>query len=228
MPTDPKEHRRVNDILLGPLERPALQWLAARQPAWMTPDKLTAIGTFGGLVIFVSYWLSNRNPAWLWVANLGLLINWYGDSLDGTLARYRNIQRPKYGFFIDHTVDGLNEMLIILGMGVSPYVSFNVAAMALIGYLLMSVYVYVRTFVTGVFKISYGKLGPTEGRVIIALLNVAMFFLGPRTLSTPWGPVLLLDIPVAALAAVLLAMYLGNTLRTARELSDVDRPPVAR
>ncbi|MCS6844755.1 MAG: CDP-alcohol phosphatidyltransferase family protein [Caldilineales bacterium] len=228
MSTDPKEHRRVNDILLGPLERPALQWLAARQPAWMTPDKLTAIGTFGGLVIFVSYWLSNFNPAWLWVANLGLVINWYGDSLDGTLARYRNIQRPKYGFFIDHTIDGLNEMLVILGMGVSPYVSFNVAAMALIGYLLMSVYVYVRTFVTGVFKISYGKLGPTEGRVIIGLLNVGMFFLGPRAVQTPWGPVLPLDIAVAALAALLLAMYLGNTLRTARELSGIDRPPAAQ
>ncbi|MEI2692618.1 MAG: CDP-alcohol phosphatidyltransferase family protein [Anaerolineae bacterium] len=145
--TTPQDHKRVNDILLGPIERPALQWLAAHSPAWMTPDKLTAIGTAGAFLIFFSYLATRIHPGFLWLASLGFLINWYGDSLDGTLARYRKIQRPKYGFFIDHTVDAFTETLIMLGLGLSIYITFNVAALALIGYLMLSVFVYVRTFV---------------------------------------------------------------------------------
>lgn len=223
--TTPKDHQRVNDILLGPLERPALRWLAAHSPRWMTPDHLTAIGTAGAFLIFVSYALSARNPAFLWLASFGLLINWYGDSLDGTLARYRNIQRPKYGFFVDHTVDAFNEMLIVLGLGVSPFVSFNVAAMALVGYLLMSVFVYVRTFVDGVFQISYGKLGPTELRVVIVLLNTSMFFFGAPTFTLPVGVFTLYDVLIGAIAAALIALFVASSWKKARELSQIDRRP---
>lgn len=225
--TTPKDHKRVNDILLGPLERPALRWLAAHSPAWMTPDKLTAIGTAGAFVIFLGYWASRFNPAFLWLASLGLLVNWYGDSLDGTLARYRNIQRPKYGFFIDHTVDAFNEMLIVLGLGLSPYVTFNIAALALVGYLLMSVFVYVRTFVEGVFQISYGKFGPTEVRMILFLLNTMMFFWASApTFSLPGlGAVTLYDFLVGAIAVVLITLFVANTYRKARELSTLDGTP---
>ena len=182
-----KDHERVNDILLGPLERPALQWLAAHMPAWMTPDILTGIGTFGAVLIAVSYWLTNYSEWFLWLASLGFVINWFGDSLDGTLARYRKIERPKYGFFIDHTVDALNETIIFLGFGLSPYLSFEIACLALIGYLLMSVLIYVSTAVSGVFKISYGKLGPTEIRAIAILLNIFIFFFVNRTINLPTG-----------------------------------------
>lgn len=226
--TTPKDHKRVNDILLGPLERPALRWLAAHSPAWMTPDKLTAIGTVGAFVIFLGYWASRFNPAFLWLASFGLLVNWYGDSLDGTLARYRNIQRPKYGFFIDHTVDAFNEMLIVLGLGLSPYVTFNIAALALVGYLLMSVFVYVRTFVEGVFQISYGKFGPTEVRVILFLLNTLMFFwISAPEFATPVGSITVYDVLVGLIALVLIALFVANTYRKARELSTIDRPPQA-
>jgi phosphatidylglycerophosphate synthase len=222
-----KPHERINDIFLGPLERPALQWLAAHTPAWMTPDHLTLIGTLGALVIAISYYLSNGNPAWLWVASLGLLINWYGDSLDGTLARYRKIERPAYGFFVDHTVDAFNEMLVVLGLGLSPYVSFNVAAMALIGYLLLSVYVYVRTYVEGVFKISYGKFGPTELRVIIVILNAIMFFVGAPRWSLSIGKFTPYDVLVGIVALILIAIFVVSSVRTARDLAYVDRPPAA-
>ena len=128
-----KPHQRVNDILLGPLERPALQWLAGHMPAWMNPDILTGIGMLGAAVVFAGYTLSNAHPAYLWLANLGFVINWFGDSLDGTLARYRHIERPKYGFFIDHTMDALSEVLVVAGLGLSPYVSFEIAMLALVG-----------------------------------------------------------------------------------------------
>jgi archaetidylinositol phosphate synthase len=175
---DIKEHKRVNDILLGPLERPALQWLAAHMPAWVSPDLMTVVGIIGALIITLGYGLSNFHPAFLWLSSLGFFINWIGDSLDGTLARYRHIERPKFGFFIDHVTDVLTEIIIILGLGLSPYVKFSVASMCCISYIAFSVLVYVRMNVMGEFKISYGKLGPTEVRVLAILLNTGMFFGG--------------------------------------------------
>jgi phosphatidylglycerophosphate synthase len=216
-----KSHKRVNDILLGPLERPALQWLAAHMPAWMNPDILTGIGVVGAVIIFFSYWLSNEVPAFLWVASLGFVINWFGDSLDGTLARYRKIERPKYGFFVDHTVDCFSEVLIVMGLGLSPYVTFSVACLALIGYLLMSVLIYIRTYVYGVFQISYGKFGPTEVRVILILLNVVMYFLGTPKVELPLGLGTVYDIPIALVAVVLVMLFTTGSIRDAVELAKV-------
>ena len=180
---DIKDHKRVNDIFLGPLERPALQWLAGHLPTWATPDMMTVIGIIGALVITLGYGLSRYHPAFLWLSTFGFIINWFGDSLDGTLARYRHIERPKYGFYIDHITDCLTEIIIILGLGLSPYITFSVASMCSIAYIAMSVQVYVRMNVMGEFKISYGKLGPTEVRVLAILLNTAMFFGGVRTIT---------------------------------------------
>src|SRR5512140_2984650 len=118
---DIANHQRVNDIFLGPLERPALKWLAERMPAWVTPDTLTLIGVLGAVLTLISYLLTNISSGFLWLAALGFVINWFGDSLDGTLARTRKIERPIFGFFIDHTVDAVNEMLIFFGLGLTPY-----------------------------------------------------------------------------------------------------------
>jgi len=220
---DIKSHERVNDILFGPLERPALSWLAAHQPAWMTPDILTIIGIFGSLLIFASYALTRINPAFLWLASLGFIINWYGDSLDGTLARHRKIERPKYGFFVDHTVDAFSEILIFLGLGISFYVRFDLAAVALIGYLLMSIYVYVTTAVSGVFQISYGKFGPTEVRVLAILANALMFFIGIRTITFASVELTYYDLFVAVVALALYGIFISKSIQTARELDKQDR-----
>lgn len=185
---DINKHTRVNDIFLGPLERPALQWLAAHMPAWASPDLMTVIGIIGALIITLGYGLSNFHPAFLWLCTFGFIINWVGDSLDGTLARYRHIERPKFGFYIDHITDVLTEIIIIVGMGLSPYIKFSVASMCCITYIALSVMVYVRMNVMGEFKISYGKLGPTEVRVLAILLNTAMFFGGRYTFKIPLGP----------------------------------------
>lgn len=220
--TETKSHQRVNEILLGPLERPALQWLAANIPSWMTPDVLTIIGILGSLLIFASYWMTNINAGFLWVASLGLVINWFGDSLDGTVARYRRIERPKYGFFVDHTVDAFSQLVIVIGLGLSPYVTFEVACLALIGYLLMSVLVYVRTYVDGVFQISYGKLGPTEVRAILIMINVWFFFFGNPTARLPFGEVSVNDVVVGLIAAALLIIFVVSTTRKALELSKLN------
>ena len=175
---DIETHQRINDIFFGPLERPTLKWLAAHSPSWMTPDILTSIGFLGTIVVAGGYILTIIHPAFLWLASLGYLINWYGDSLDGTLARYRHIERPRYGFYLDHTIDAFSEIIIVLAMGISPFVRFDLACIALIGYLLMGNLVYINTCINGEFRISYGKLGPTEVRVIMIAANTVAFFSG--------------------------------------------------
>lgn len=216
------DHKRVNDILLGPLERPALQWLAAHMPGWVTPDILTLIGVFGSFVILIGYALTEVSAAFVWLASLGFVINWFGDSLDGTLARYRKIERPKYGFFVDHTVDAFSYLLVFGGLGLSIYVTFTVAILALVGYLMMSVLVYVDTFVTGRFKISYGRFGPTEVRALAVLFNVIFFIVGVPEIEMPYGTAPVYDLAVLAVAAILVMIFMGSTIRRARELSDAD------
>src|SRR5208282_3347313 len=112
---------RVHRSWSGALERPLLRWLAAREPAAITPDHLTLLGCGGALLCGLAYVASLYSPAFLWFANLGLLVNWFGDSLDGSLARSRKKERPRYGFFIDSTTDVISELLILLGLGASPY-----------------------------------------------------------------------------------------------------------
>ncbi len=214
-----KDHKRVNDILLGPLERPALQWLAAHLPAWATPDMMTVIGICGALVITLGYGLSRFHPAFLWLATIGFIINWFGDSLDGTLARFRHIERPKYGFYIDHVTDCVTEIIIILGLGLSHYISFSVASMCCIAYIAMSVLVYVRMNVMGEFKISYGKLGPTEVRVLAIGLTTAMFFGGLRLTHISLGPIVIAvnpyDLVVAVITLLLVYFYAETSIKQA-------------
>jgi phosphatidylglycerophosphate synthase len=188
-------------------------------PRWVNPDILTAIGLLGSVVIFFSYWLTNITAHFLWLASLGLVINWFGDSLDGTLARYRKIERPKYGFFVDHTVDVVSTLLVVFGLGLSPYVRFEIACLALIGYLVMSVFVYIRTYVEGVFKISYGRFGPTEVRLIVIIANTIIYFLGNLTVALPFGVLSIYDLIAAIVAIILTVIFLVSTISQARELA---------
>lgn len=218
-----KSPERINNILLGPLERPALAWMAKKMPAWMTPDLLTGIGLLATVLIFVSYILTNINPAFLWLASFGFILNWFGDSLDGTLARYRHIERPRYGFFIDHTIDAISEVLIFLGLGLSPYIDLRVASLFCIGYLLLSILTYIATYVNGVFRISFLKLGPTEMRVIAILINAFLFFIPEvKTFTFKFGTFSLYDLFALFMSLVFFAAFLGFTYSTGKELSKLD------
>ena len=221
---DIKKHERINDILLGPLERPAIAWLVRRMPAWVTPDHLTFLGFFAALLIGVSYWLTNRDPRFLWLANMGFFLNWYGDSLDGSLARFRKIERPQFGFFIDHTVDTISEVFIFLGFGLSPYVSFELAAIALVGYLCMASLVYITTSVQGKFKISYGSLGPTEVRVIAMISNTVVFFIGNPILVLPIvGQLSLYNLILLVIIFLLFFFFFYTTITQAIQFDRIDR-----
>jgi phosphatidylglycerophosphate synthase len=220
-------HRRINDILLGPLERPTLKWLAAHMPAWVTPDILTAIGVLGSTSVAIGYVLTNYDPGFLWLASLGFVINWFGDSLDGTLARYRRIERPIYGFFVDHVIDAFSGTIIFLSLGLTPFVDFRVACLALIAFLLLSVLVFLRTSVAGIFKISYGKLGPTEIRVLAVLLNIFMYMDGVQNYSMTLGasPVVFspYDLIVAGIGLLLFSFFVVTAVQEILRLAKEDK-----
>lgn len=220
---DIREHKRVLDTITGPFEKPLLRWLAERMPRWVTPDVLTGIGVLGAAIVFAGYALSTFSSAYLWLASAGLVVNWFGDSLDGTLARVRHIERPKYGFYVDHTVDVVSEGLVILGIGASPYVQGPIAAAAYIGYLAMSVLTYVRMGVDGVFKISYSRIGPTELRIVLIAFNAALFAfpaLGEPSLPGALSPA---DALVGAIAVGLGIAFVISAIKGAVALHDIDR-----
>jgi archaetidylinositol phosphate synthase len=221
-PADIHTHKRTLDTLTGPLEKRLLIWIAKRLPGWTTPDHLTIIGVIGAFVVFSGYALSNLSPAFLWLATLGFVINWFGDSMDGTLARVRKIERPIYGFYIDHTTDAFVEILIFLGLGISPFVQFEIACLALIGYLLLSVLVYVQTCVRGEFTISYGKLGPTEVRLLAIFGNTLVFFFGNPELSFLSLRLTVYEWLVVMVVLLLAVISVSTMIHQARLLSQLD------
>ncbi len=218
---NPQPLDRIQQNVLAQGERRLLNWICPRLPMWVTPDKLTGFGVFGALVVFAGYSLSNWGSQWLWLAILGYVFQWFGDSLDGSLARWRKIERPKYGYFIDHSVDGLVILLIMAGMGMSDYVRMDAALFATVGYLLLSIHAYLGARVLGEFKLSYANAGPTELRFVLIGLTLLMMWLGPdagrvgRTTGFDWF--------VAFAAVVLNALFIWQTLVTARRLDLMER-----
>lgn len=225
MNQEEQRHTRVNRALLSRFEPKVLAWLAKRTPAWVTPDHLTGLGFFGTLLIGASYILTNQNPAFLWFASLGLVINWFGDSLDGTLARFRKIERPRYGFFVDHTIDAFGEVIIMIGIGLSPYVNFDIALIALIGYLLLGTLVYILTYIRNEFRISYAGLSPTEVRLILILTNVLVFFIGDVKVRTILGTYSIYDFVLIALIVLLFSIYIVMTYTNAVQLAKEEALP---
>jgi len=218
---DIRKHKRVKDMLLGALERPALKWLCEHSPAWLTPDMLTTIGLLGGAISFVGYLLSNQHPAYLLIASFGLLVNWYGDSMDGSLARYRKIERPRYGFFVDHTLDALAQLIFFLGFAISPYARFDVAMVTLVVYYLMDILVLARNSVQGEFKITYGKIGPTEVRTLVVLVNTILMFWNP-VLKLDLGDFGLFDLVLITVGVSFFWVYVAELVRLSKLLRDLD------
>ena len=166
---------RIQTSVLNALEKKVLVWLAERQPRWMTSDILTYIGTFGAVVIAAGYILSSWNINFLWLSSLGFVINWYGDSLDGTLARVRKTQRPIYGYYLDHTIDAINEVMIFVGVGLSGLMHLEIALIALVLYFLITINVSINAHLKKEFKLTYISLGPTEFRIIMILINTRKY-----------------------------------------------------
>jgi archaetidylinositol phosphate synthase len=177
---------RHNDGWLAVPDERAIAWFAARVPGTITPDGLTAFGFLGALLVFVGYIFAPRIPAMLWLANAGLVLNWLGDGLDGTVARLRRIERPRYGFLLDQSVDVLEQALIGVGLGLSGYVRLDIAALGLAAYFMMSILTLLRSTVSRRFEMAYGGIGLTELRCLFAALNTVMYFIPPSAVPIPF------------------------------------------
>src|SRR3989344_3883475 len=159
-------------------ERRLLNWICPRLHAWVTPDQLTTLGFLGAVMVAMGYMLSWLSPAWLSLSIAGYVVHWFGDSLDGSLARWRRIERPSYGYFVDHSVDGLAIFLMVGSIGLSPYMRFDVALIAVIGYLLLAIHSFLAAKVVGEFRLSYMAGGPTELRLMLIAMTGLMPIVG--------------------------------------------------
>jgi len=227
-----KKAERIQTSILNGIERKALVWLANRQPGWVTSDMLTWVGTLGSVLIALGYILSNINVHFLWLASFGLIVNWYGDSLDGTLARVRKTQRPIYGYYIDHTVDGINETLMFVGIGLSPFLNLYTALALLIIYLQLTLNVSMNAHLKSEFKLTYAGLGPTEFRLVAIILNTLLIFIKPwqqfERVYTLFGKTVFvhaLDYPGLVILAILFLVYIVTIWHDARYYAKIDPMP---
>lgn len=223
---------RIQTSVLNALEKKVLVWLAERQPGWMTSDILTYLGTFGAVVIAAGYVLSAWNINFLWLSSLGFIINWYGDSLDGTLARVRKKQRPIYGYYLDHTVDAINEVMIFVGVGLSGLMHLGIALMALVMYLLLTINVSINAHLKKEFKLTYASMGPTEFRIIMIIINTLFILIRPlREFSssiTICGYEMIfgaLDYIGMIIIIILALMHLATVRRDIKDYAEIDPMP---
>lgn len=171
-----RDAARAQLSLLAPLEKKCLIWLANRMPAWVSSDHLTLLGLLAMLLAGASYWLARWNRFALLLVIFWLAVNWFGDSLDGTLARVRDKQRPRYGFYVDHVVDAFGTFFLVGGMALSGYMHPMVAMGVLIAYFMLSIEVYLATYTRGTFRLSFAKLSPTELRILLSIGNLVLLF----------------------------------------------------
>ena len=208
---------RIQQNVLAKGERRLLNWICARLPMWITPDGLTTFGILGAITIFFGYALSGYDPDWLWLTLVGYAAQWFGDSLDGSIARWRKIERPSFGYFIDHSCDGITTLLILAGIGLSPYVRLDVALVAMTGYLLLSIHAYLSVHVMGEMKLSYLAAGPTELRFVLIGLTIAMYVLGA---GTGWfGAISGFDLFVGGVGGLFILLFLIQTAVIAQRLA---------
>ncbi len=216
---DPPLVSRVHQSWLAASEKRLLTWLATRLPDSVTPDHLTIAGIFGAALCGLGYGASTRSPQFLWLAILGLMINWFGDSLDGSLARYRRAERHQYGFFIDHTTDILSQVFIFFGLGASPYMRLDIAFLALLSYWMAALMTFIRAVATQVFQISYFGIGPTEIRLGLIAYTLVLLELGPMEFSTRLGTISPISVIIVCIAAGVFASFVHIVWTEGRRLA---------
>jgi archaetidylinositol phosphate synthase len=220
-PAGYREARREHTSLTATAEKKLLVWMAERLPPWINADHLTALGLVAFALGGLGYWMCRRDPLFLHAVNACLVLNWLGDSLDGTVARVRHKLRPRYGFYVDHMVDALAALFLLLGLAYSTLITPAVAIALLVAYFFMTINMGYATHALGVFKISFGAVGGTEMRILLALVNLAVLRWPRITLA---GRELLLFDVVGVVATVAVAFTaLRSTAQVAKRLYDLER-----
>ncbi len=207
-------------FLLAEPERRLLRAIAQRIPRRWRPNHFTALGVLGATGVGVAYALARLHPSWLWVASALLVVQWFGDSLDGTLARVRGIERPRYGYYLDHMTDAYSTVVIGIGIALSHYVHLGLALGLVVLYLALSINVYLESEVFGRFRLGYSRVGPTEARILLMCLNALLALY--REVPTGAWPELRVVANVGAgllavgLAAALVGRFVRNVYVLAR------------
>ncbi|MFZ0477787.1 MAG: CDP-alcohol phosphatidyltransferase family protein [Terriglobales bacterium] len=208
-----RQAARVHRTLLASVEARALVWMAKRIPSWVNSDHLTALGFVAQIATGICYAFAARDRRMLLAAIVCLAVNWFGDSLDGTLARVRQHQRPRYGFYVDHMVDSFGAVAMMGGLALSGYMHPAIAIALLVAFLLLSIQSYLATYTLGEFQLSFWRFGPTELRVLLAIGNLALF----RWACVIHGRYRLFDlggvIGLAGMSLMLVFISLTNTVR---------------
>ena len=206
-----KNAARLQNSFTAATERKALLWLAARMPSSINSDHLTILGFAAMFLAGCSYAFARWTPWGLLLATLFLALNWFGDSLDGTLARVRNRQRPRYGFYVDHMIDSFGALFLMAGLAVSGYIDWRIATGLLVAFLLLSIESYLASYTLGTFRLSFAKFGPTEIRILLGIANAILFFL-PAARIPGWSH-RLLDIggAIAIVAMTAMAIFAAVT-----------------
>jgi phosphatidylglycerophosphate synthase len=218
-----QDAQREQTSVLAPLERAALRGLARRMPVWVSSDHLSVLGFVAMFLAGVCYAASKQNPFMLQLVNLCIFLNWFGDSLDGTLARYRNRQRPRYGFYVDHIIDTFGTMFLIFGLALSGYMSERVAATLLIVFFMLAINSYLAAYTLGVFKISQWKLGPTEMRLLLIIGNI--YLLHGSHAHIFGHRYLLYDIGGVVAIVGMASMLVFSSIRNTHTLYELERLP---
>lgn len=207
---------RIQQNILARHERRLLNWICPRLPSWVTPDQLTTLGFLGTVVVAAGYMLSWIDDEWLGLCLVGYIVNWFGDSLDGSLARWRRIERPRYGYFVDHSVDAVGTLLMVGAIGASPYMRLDVALMAVIGYFLLSIHTFLAAKVVGEFRLSYMAGGPTELRLMLMAMTATMAIVGPGDIGgTNFSP---FDLFGLVVASILVTIFVVQSFAVAHGL----------
>jgi archaetidylinositol phosphate synthase len=208
--------RRVNQSLTASVEKRVLVWMAERAPAWISSDQLTLLGFAAQVGAGVFYALSRSVRFALLLVVLCLVLNWLGDSLDGTLARVRKQQRPRYGFYVDHMVDVFGSVALMCGLGFSGLLHWQAAIAMLVTFLILSSESFLATYTLSCFQLSQGIFGPTEIRILLIIGNLAAL---RNPYATLFGhKMLLFDLAGAIAAVTMFAMAIAVTVRHTAEL----------
>ena len=218
-----REAGRAQVSLLAPLEKRCLVWLARHTPPWINSDHLTALGLVALLGTGLSYWWARQERAALLAAIACLAVNWLGDSLDGTLARVRQRQRPRYGFYVDHVVDAFGTFFLLGGIALSGYMHPGIAAGLLIAYFMLSIEVYLATYTIGTFHLSFWKFSPTELRILLMIGNIALLY--RPVVSLFGGRYRLFDVGGAIGIVGMTLMLIAAVVRHTTYLYRADRLP---
>ena len=214
---------RIHTALTAGLEKRLLIWMAQRTPRAIGPDHLTALGFVSQLLAGAAYALAAHDARALWLVNVFIFLNWLGDSLDGTLARVRNQQRPRYGFYVDHMADTFGALALMAGLGCSGYLHPFIAAGMLTGYYILSIESYLATYTMGRFHLSHGLFGPTEIRILLALGNIVLFWHPYATIAS--RSFLLFDVGGAVALAGMALMAVAAAMRHIVALYREERLP---